>query len=80
MGNSYKPTSIDLSSGSGTVGGGSPRRPGSGGNSNRHCAAWEQVSAALNIIADCMELQGCPQAEEVRALASGAKMERNRGE
>ena len=79
MGNSYKPTSIDLGSGSGTVGGGSPRRPGAA-SGNRHCAAWEQVQAALNIIADCMDLQGCPQAGEVRALAAGAKMERNRGE
>ncbi len=82
MGNSYSDTSINLGSGSGTVGGGTPRVPsaGGGGGANRHCAAWEQVRAALYTIADCMDMMGCAGGAAVRAYADESKMERNRGE
>lgn len=82
MGNSYNSTSIDLGSGAGSIGGGSPRTPatGGGGGSNRHCAAWEQVKAALYLIADCMDMMGCPNGDQVRSLADESQMTKNRGE
>ena len=82
MGNSYSSTSIDLGSGSGSVGGGTPRVPSAsgGGGANRHCAAWEQVKEALYIIADCMDTMGCPNSDQVRKLADEAQMGNNRGE
>lgn len=80
-GSPYESTEIDVEQGTGTVPGNSPNR-GGGGADNRHCAAWEQVSEALFLIAECLEnsQEGCPNAAAIRSLATASKMMKNRGE
>ena len=80
MGAQYGDTKIDISAMSGVVGSMTPRVPQSGGGdgNNRHAAAWEDVSEALMLIADCMDMMGCPNGAKVRELATQSKMENMR--
>jgi hypothetical protein len=84
LGNLYKKATHNIEDGSGDDGGNTPDL-GSGGSSNRHCAAWEQVNEAFNLVCDmlvcCCEKLGCDDlTDQVRSLAEEAIMNRNRGE
>lgn len=63
----------------------SPSPDGDAGSNNRHCAAWEEVQEALNIIYDCLSIIdsklgiGCGYGS-LPSLASQSKMNKNRGE
>lgn len=54
MGMTYGDITIDKINGTGTINSSTPRIPGSN-SGNRHCAAWEETSSALNKIADALE-------------------------
>lgn len=79
-GGSYGGAEVDTDSGSGSKPQNSPNN-GGGDESNRHAAAWEQVSEALKLIADCIdEIAGCGSTGAIRSLADISKMQLNRGE
>ncbi len=79
-GGAYKSVSVNTDDGSGSNPNNAPNNGGGDAN-NRHASAWEQVRAALYLIADCFEdLGGCSQAATVRSLADTSKMPLNRGE
>ena len=83
-GSDYKGAGHNLADGTGTSGNNVPDR-GDGGGNNRHCAAWEQLMAATELICDMLACNcsktGCPDTTaQVRSLIAQAKMLRNRGE
>lgn len=80
-GSAYTGATTDIEDGSGSKPN-NPPNAGGGDASNRHCAAWEEVSAALRIIADCLTntLGACPEVSAVYELADKCQMRKNRGE
>lgn len=76
----YESSTIDLDTGSGSKPNNSPNE-GGGDATNRHAAAWEQVSQALNTIADCLDNLGAGcDTGSIRSLAQLSIMNKNRGE
>lgn len=80
MPNAYKPASIDIEKGIGTPGSGGPRRPANSGNNNRRCAAWEEVSTAVNLICDALEQLGYSNTDPIRSAIRDSIMKKNTGE
>lgn len=80
MPNQYTPASIDVSTGVGTPGSGGARRPANTGNNNRHCAAWEDASTAINLICDALNILGYSNTDPIRAAIASAIMNKNTGE
>lgn len=80
MGNTYKPTTINVDTGKGTRGGTTPRVPQNSGNNNRHCTAHEQTAAAIHKICDALEILGYGDTDPIRKLIDDAIMTRNTGE
>ncbi len=78
-GTGYKGGQVDTNKGDGTNST-NATKSGSFEESDRHCAAWEQVSQALLLIADCLEQDGCAHAAAIRTCAQTCKMIKNRGE
>lgn len=80
MAMTYGDVKIDRENGSGSIGESTPRIPGSGASSNRHCAAWEDTHNAFLIIAEVLEkLNYAAEAELVRKYSEQSKMPLNRG-
>lgn len=78
-GSSYKGGEVDTNKGDGTNST-NVTKEGTFVESDRHCAAWEQVKAALLLIADCLEQEGCGSAGAIRLYAESCRMPKNRGE
>lgn len=80
MPNQYNPASIDVSTGIGTPGSGGVRRPANVGNDNRRCAAWEEVSVAVNLICDALNTLGYGDTDPIRNAIKESIMKKNTGE
>ena len=78
-GSGYKGASIDTDKGDGNNSK-NVTKDGTFVESDRHCAAWEQVRDALLLIADCLEQEGCGSSNAIRECAERCKMNYNRGE
>lgn len=77
----YIGPNIDIDKGKGTRGTVAPRVPNSSSsNNNRHCAAYEQVSLAVNLICTALNTLGYGNTEPIRKAIAASIMNRNTGE